>query len=161
MRDLQQYISICQYELASIGIQCGAIEEIKVNTRAKRKFGLCQKSNNGYIIEISYILLYEQNPELALKNTIIHELLHTCEGCFNHGVQWQVLADKVNKHFGYHIQRIDSDDDIGIVYNPCKYKYVLKCKKCGSEFKRMKRSNFVAHPEYYRCDCGGKIVRIK
>lgn len=54
-----------------------------------------------------------------------------------------------------------SEQDMGIVYAPCKYKYVLKCIKCGSVFKRMKRSNFVEHPECYICDCGGEISRIK
>ncbi len=39
MRNLHEYVNICKAELDSIGIKYGNIIDVKVNTRAKRRWG--------------------------------------------------------------------------------------------------------------------------
>lgn len=58
-------------------------EEIKVNPRPKKRYGCCRKKDNQFIIEISAFMLdctYDK-----IRGVIVHEVLHTCEGCYEHG----------------------------------------------------------------------------
>jgi len=81
MRNLDEYAIQCMEELDAIGIEYGNIIEVKVNTRAKKRWGQCRAVPGGYSINISVVLLDERNDEQGLKETIIHELLHSCKGC--------------------------------------------------------------------------------
>ena len=63
-------------------------------------------------LENQYYQFLEDNPEAkeyleehkdeiddnATKTTIIHEILHSCEKCMNHGPEWKKLAELVNKN---------------------------------------------------------------
>ena len=161
MRNLEKYVICCMAELDAIGINYGNILEVKVNMRAKTRLGRCRKTSKGYLIEINSNLLDESIKELYLKNTIIHELLHTCEGCMNHGTNWKRLADKVNRVYGYNISRVGSlpkEKDVKEIIKP---NYIIKCSKCGKTYSRIKKSKLVQHPEHYRCGrCGGKLNLI-
>ena len=56
----------------------------RINTRAKRRLGCCIYNEKGFLIEVSARVL--EDPAL-LRQTLIHELLHTCPGCRNHGLR--------------------------------------------------------------------------
>lgn len=92
---------------------CIKIKNFKI-IRAKKRWGQCRKIGNNYIIEVNQILLREDTDIDGLKNTIIHELLHTCKGCMKHTGEWKQLAEKVNRYYGYNIKRCDSADEKGI-----------------------------------------------
>lgn len=47
-------------------------------------------------IEINKTLLHHKIEEKTLINTLLHEFVHTCYGCFNHGEQWQKYVVKIN-----------------------------------------------------------------
>lgn len=138
MRNLNDYAKRCMTELDDIGIEYGNIIEFKVNTRAKKRWGQCKAVPGGYSINISAILLDERNDEQGLKNTIIHELLHSCKGCMNHGENWKRLATKVNRAYGYNIKRCSSADEKGVqeetrpIKTAREIKYIVKCNGCGS-----------------------------
>lgn len=86
MRNLTEYAQKCMAELDTLEIQYGNVVEFKVNYRAKKRWGQCKRLSDGtFSININAIFLDERNEEQGLKNTIIHELLHTCTDCFNHG----------------------------------------------------------------------------
>lgn len=108
MRDVNVIAIECMRELENIGIKCGNVIKIDINTRAKKRWGQCRKIGNNYIIEVNQILLREDTDIDGLKNTIIHELLHTCKGCMKHTGEWKQLAEKVNRYYGYNIKRCDS-----------------------------------------------------
>ena len=79
-------------DLRNIGIPISRnIDDIKVNTRAKTRFGACKVKKSTFerrfTIEISSEIL--DCDEKVISETIIHELLHTCPGCFNHGKKWK------------------------------------------------------------------------
>ena len=176
MRDLQKVFNSCIEKMDKIGIDYGNITEITVNTRAKKRLGQCCShfigfsSNNKprytYKINISSILLDERVPIESLENTIIHEILHTCPSCLDHGKEWKRRADKVNREYGYNIKRTVTLDESGVsevIINDYerKPKYMCQCKKCGSKVSKYRMCDFVKYPQFYKCaKCGGDFVRI-
>lgn len=164
MHDLIKYANECKAELDALGITYNKNITFKVNTRALQRLGLCSLNNGSYNIQISSILLEDENPIKALKNTIMHELLHTHDNCMSHGGLWQCLANRVNKAYGYNVSRINSLESLGIIKNSIKEKarqnaYVFKCDKCGQSIVRYRSSKFVRNYTNYHCGkCGGKIV---
>ena len=159
--ELNALLAQLQAELDSISIPLSPHTEpiLHINTRAKRRLGCCYFDGRIYRIEISAMIL--GNSQL-LKETIIHELLHTCPGCRNHGQHWKELANTVNSRLGYHVQRT-----VPMQWEPSgplrheEVKYVLQCENCGAEIGRMRMSKAVKQPWRYRCPCGGKLKRIQ
>lgn len=164
MRDLMIHVLECMEKLDAIGIKYGNIKEVTVNTRAKRRWGQCRAIPGGFSININADLLDERNSVEGLENTIIHELLHSCKGCMNHGEKWKALAQKVKLAYGYEIKRCNSSSEKGVEIkhqSEITYKYEIQCKKCGKIIRRQRRSRFVENPELWRCGCcGGEFQRI-
>ena len=165
MKDLQELALHCRAELASIQIPYGIVKIWSINCRAKARWGLCKKFPDGtYEIEIAKALLQDNVEDTAVKNTIIHELLHTCQGCCKHTGRWKQYADRVNRYLPqYNIKRTTSTEEKGVELRRKTpvYHYVLRCAACGQEIKRQKKTAVVEHPEHYRCKCGGKLNRIR
>jgi predicted SprT family Zn-dependent metalloprotease len=162
MRDLDFYAKKCKNKLIAIDIPISNNIQFRVNTRAKARWGRCRRKDDGYIIEISVELLREDAYESGLENTILHELLHTCPNCLNHGSEWKRLAAKVNRVYGCNIKRTDSYQDKGLqepVRKEAPDKYLVVCQKCGASFGRKKKSSLITEPERFRCArCGGKFT---
>ena len=168
MRDFQKYINECKAELDKIGIKYGEIIEWSINTRAKKRWGQCRKIPGGYAININVILLDERNDVEGLKNTIIHELLHSCKGCMNHGAEWKRLAERVKRAYGYDIKRTCPAAGIGVkketmpVRKQVEPKYIVQCECCGQLIKRQKRSDLIKHTSLYTCGrCHGRLKLIQ
>lgn len=165
MRNLHQITSKCMDELEAIGIELGRVENVIVNTRAVNRWGQCKRlASGGYEINISSRLLDENVPEISLKNTVIHELLHTCRNCMNHGAEWKYLAQKVNRAYPqYNIKRTASSEEYhvqtaSVVRKP---KYAYECIKCKKQIFRYRESEFTRNVGNYRCaSCHGKFQRI-
>lgn len=174
MRDLNVVAIECMRELEIIGIPFGKVTEFSVNTRAKRRWGQCRKNGDGtFSINISADLLRESTEINGLKNTIIHELLHTCPDCFCHTGEWKRLADKVNRYYGYGITRCSSAEDKGLDEKVIKQreierekkrqnpKFIFRCKCCGQIVKRQRASQFTKYYHMYHCGiCNGKFEPI-
>ena len=83
-------------------------------TGTHRSYGRCcakgslKKYNEyDYYIEISGHTL--NNTDKSLRNTIIHELLHTVPNGMCHTGEWKKWAKYVSKKTGFNIQRCDGD----------------------------------------------------
>lgn len=173
MRDLNKVAKQCMEELASINIGDGFenVLEIKVNTRAKKRWGQCRRVRGFYYININADLLDESTDLSGLKSTIIHELLHTLPGCLNHGATWNSYASKVNRELGYNIKRCSSDEEKGLsaemikkrtndelVRKVSSIKYIVVCNSCGNKNFYQKRAKVIDYPQLYRCGrCRGKL----
>ena len=150
------------------------ISGIMINRRARKRFGCCKavKSFGGYTsyqIEVSEKILI--CDEKKIKQTIAHELIHTCKGCMNHGEQWKYYAMIMNRRYGYEIKRTATDEEMGVNTSSSSeecmqnqenykenYKYRIICTQCGYVFYRKRMSEVVKHPENYRCGkCGGTL----
>lgn len=149
-------VVIAQAKALKIPIAHNINPEVKINCRAKTRFGRCVKSPfSGCAIEVSECAV--KAGDSAVKEILAHEILHSCCGCANHGERWKSFADKMNIAYGYHIKRTQSCEELGIIAaNPMRY--TLLCQSCGAELNRMKKSPLVLHPERYRCRCGGKLI---
>ncbi len=131
---------------------------LAVNSRAKRRLGCCYYRNGSYFIEVSASLL--EKPE-ALRQTLAHELLHTCRGCRNHGEKWKAYAARVNEALGFQIQRLaPAEEDAVVPLRKEEVKYVLECQSCGAKIFRSRMSKAVKQPWRYRCKCGGRLKRL-
>lgn len=168
MKDLNKLYKECLEELDSIGIEYGKIDSITVNTRAKTRFGQCrivknakEWENRRYSINISAILLNDTVSDESVKNTIIHEILHTCRNSFTHKEQWKRNTYKVKKYLGYDIKRSSSDEEKGIgrLVQDEDYRYIYECPSCGQVVKRMRASNFLDRYKCGRCKCDFEQIK--
>lgn len=131
-------------------------DSVKINSRAKSRLGCCIYKNGYNEIEISEQLL-TKDKEALLEETLVHELLHTCYGCRNHGARWKSYAKRVSDIFGYDIKRTVQMSGDTQLQRREDAKYILICKSCGAEIPRMRLSNAVKQPGRYRCKCGGRL----
>ena len=167
MYNLNNAFHSCLDMVKNAGINPGKIVEVIPNTRAKSRWGQCKRVNGGYSININVDLLDERNDYKGLENTLIHEILHTVDGCMNHGPNWKRAADRIKTAYGLEIKRVSSKEDKGVAYKreatrnePVKY--VLKCLDCGHEYKYQRATKAVKFPERFRCGhCQGRLELIK
>lgn len=76
--------------------------------RCNPKGSLKRFTEFDYYIEISGHTL--QNTEKSLKNTLIHELIHTVPDGLCHTGEWKKWAKYVSEKTGYNIQRLSGDE---------------------------------------------------
>ena len=92
--------SICP-EVKLVGTQ-------NYNGRCNPKGSLKRFTEFDYYIEISGHTL--QNTEKSLRNTLIHELIHTVPDGLCHTGEWKKWAKYVSEKTGYNIQRLSGDE---------------------------------------------------
>ena len=134
------------------------IRGITINYRVSSRFGRCTKYRNGYRIELSGRLMEADDREV--ETVLLHELLHTCPGCLNHGSLWKKYAAVLNRKYGYAITTRTSYEKLGLESPESRetVKYLVKCTQCGTEFPRRRMCPLVKNVERYRCGkCGGKL----
>jgi len=73
-----------------------------INTRAKR-FGRCSRRSDKFIIEISSV--FDKAEDKMAKQTLVHEILHTCPDSMNHQALWKSHVSKMNRAYGYKIKK--------------------------------------------------------
>ena len=155
-------------ELEEIGLGDKLKSDIKytINYKAKERLGQCCNKNS---INISSWLL-EIGGDHDIKNTIIHEILHTFKDTIGHKAKWQYYANYVNNRTDYHITRTTSINKIYEKANkvrPTKeihYKWEITCTKCGKVFYRQRMTTRVLN-DFTRGNrvhkyCGGNDFRI-
>ncbi len=134
------------------------IQRLTINGRVRSRFGKCTKKGSGYEIELSGHLM--EADDTAIETVILHELLHTCPRCLNHGKLWKAYAEKLNHKYGYRITATSSYHSMGLEDPGSRetVKYMIKCTKCGTEYPRKRKCSLVENVDRYRCGkCGGKL----
>lgn len=160
MCDADELLNLVIIEARALGIPVSQdiLKNVKINTRAKTRFGRCIVSSDGRC-QIELASRVVAAGEYACKTVLAHEILHSCKGCRNHQARWKSYAQRMNAAYGYDIQRTHQPEALGILDDkPCRYQ--LQCQRCGAVLTRMKKSPLVQHPERYRCRCGGQLARI-
>lgn len=119
-------------ELDSIKIKYST--EIQFSTfKSARSFGRCTQFPNGnFGIKITEALIKTRNDK-SIKDTIIHELLHTCKDSMCHTGNWKRNAEKVNRLLGYNIKRLSSYEEKGME-KESTFKYAGICNSCGHKY---------------------------
>lgn len=153
----------CLGECEECGIEYGNIDILKLNTRLRSSWGRCslKRATGKYVIELSHkaVVMGEQ----FLKETLLHEICHTVEGCFNHGRLWKNAVETLNYVYGYNIQHRSNGSELADPYllNKDEVLYTLKCKKCGeiASIVQKKTTNF-NHYRYSCSKCGGNYELV-
>lgn len=146
------------------------LPEVKINPRARRRFGCCrcERGSGGRIcftIELSKKVL--ACKEEKIKEILAHEILHTCPDCQNHGKKWKIYAGMMNQAYHYEIRTTTTDRAMGLPENQETEKretvrYFLQCQGCGAVLVRKRACPLTHCPERYRCaKCGGKLKILK
>lgn len=169
---LEEVFRECIDEMNAIEIPFGKITEVTVNYRAKSRWGLCVRTvgvyGYEYSINIRAELCHPDASEKGLKETIVHEILHTCPDCFCHTGEWKRLADIVNDCYGYNVKRGASAADLGMTefyekhgeVKKALWKYTVVCKKCGKIVAvRNRKCSLTKYPILYsHTACGGTLM---
>lgn len=130
---------------------------VRLNTRAKKRYGRCICKNGRYEIELSAHLVHAESP--FVYTVLAHEVLHTCPGCMNHGPLWKQYAARMGERYGYSIAR--TAQYALVPETPREAPYLLQCAACGTLFPRQRMSRSVREPGRYRCRCGGTLLRLR
>lgn len=135
------------------------IESVSVNNKNVKRWGRCtyNRRTETFKIEISYMLMNDDVSDDSAISTLIHELLHTCKNCQDHGSLWKYYASVINNTYGYNVKRANSFAEHGLD-DSIAYHYVVKCHKCGQEYKWMRASKKYKLVKIYGrnsgCACG-------
>lgn len=165
-KDLIMLTESLREDLKNLGIPISDnIEDVTINRRAKSRFGACKvkkKPLGGrtYLLEISEEIL-ECETKL-ISSVIVHELLHTCNGCFNHGKKWKKYCKIVEEHLGLSLSRTNKYENFGLEPPAEKeqIKYIVKCTGCGAVFPRKRMCPLVKNPSKYKCGKCGNILYL-
>lgn len=161
--NLDEVVEICMTEVTDCHIIPGNIVAYKVNPRLRQAWGRCVRLGRCCTIELQPFLLDSRTPLVVLKQVIIHEILHSCDGCHNHGLLWKSYADRINARYGYHIARLVNAEerklcnDAGTFQPEERFRYVMECGNCHVRSYKSRICNFVRYPEGYICKkCGSQ-----
>lgn len=163
LSSLRLHYLICRQKMYDANIPVGIVSNLSINSRLNSVWGRCRwyKTHSNFDIEISERLMLA-GDSTGIECTIIHELLHTCEGCLNHGKLWKEYASIVSMLYGYPVSRISDAETLGVDIDVLLEQgyYACRCKDCGNIIPKKSLCNFIKHPENYCCGCGGEFERI-
>ena len=162
MKDYMAMFNKAMDIVESLGIETGDIVDVKLNYRAKNRFGQCRRNNiiNTYSLNFNYLIFADEADDDAIMNVLIHEILHTCKDCMTHKGEWKRLANYVNVNTKYNSTRCNSYENFGIEKpkREKKHNYVFVCEDCGQVYIRERASKFTRNYHNYRCGkCGGNL----
>ncbi len=89
------------YELDALNIPISKDILFKTNTGFS-KYGFCKKTPRGDTNFVIAINKWFEN-DLDIEETIMHELAHTIDGCYNHGAKFKHYAEIINQEYNLNI----------------------------------------------------------
>lgn len=88
--------------------------QIKWGRQWKTSWGKTRRTRYGtYSIEINPVYYTHAKSKQCLQ-TVLHELVHTVQGCFNHGSKWKSIINRINTKYNMDISRCTSQAKAGI-----------------------------------------------
>lgn len=117
--------------------------DIQFSSRMTRTLGLCTHMGGPkYRITLNIKFMNACN-EVDILNTIAHELIHSINGCMNHGEKWKYIANLMNKEYGYHISRTSYYKEYIESLPKPQYKYKVICNHCQNAWYYKKRTKVI------------------
>lgn len=165
MKDLNKLLDSALAMCDEVGIPYGTIKEIKLNNRLSRAWGRCLTSDGRktFWIEIQGKFAKDEfSTDKAVIAVIIHEIIHTCEGCWNHGSLFMEYGKRITDRFGIKVAATDSPENLtvdSIAWNQSK-RYAVKCS-CHTIYKD-RMCDLIRFPHIYKCKrCHGNFERVR
>ena len=154
MKDLKKLYSVCKAEMEEVGICPMEIVSIQAKP-LKEQWGMCKirKTSSSVLrfIEINECLLSVKVSDKVVKETIIHELIHCCDGCENHGLKFKQYVQTMNNAYGYNIKIRTTSAEKEVIIPNDGFKYVFRCKGCGAIVRHQHKNAEVEN--YQKCHC--------
>ena len=169
MRDLNKIMNDCIAELNSIGMTYYSknITSITVNNRLSRALGRCIRSGGSFRIELAGKTAADNVDIYFIRNVVMHELVHTMPGCWNHGPLFQSYARRINAKLGYHVSTTETEANMqaaGVqpIVKKEVARFALVCGKCGKTIAyRQRKCALTEHPgNYTHTECGGSLYTL-
>lgn len=159
---LSKIVDHCKEHCKQLGLKTGNVIQISINSRLKVGAGKClrHKVENKYKLEFAPFVL--KQSQVFIESTVMHELLHTIPGGFDHGHTWQCAAAEVNKANGYHVSTCYSQESLTDTSHKPRAKYTVTCTTCNRETGKQRASGITKNPELYYCTrCKGRTLQVK
>ena len=160
MKDLNALQNKAVEMLKALDCQIGSFT-MCASGRMTRNWGKCHRICTGhypttyrYEITIASILLRDDVDDKATLDTILHEILHTVKGCFDHGALWKSWAERVNVRYNMNIKRVTNAIEKGEVVMNARERvsnYRAYCPNCGAAWMRNKSCKLILQPERFSC----------
>ena len=164
MKNLNELLEIAKEKCSSVGIPYGNITDIKINNRLSRAWGRClTKNHKDFWIEINGKYAKDEfSTNDNIIEVICHEIIHTCEGCWNHGYKFMQYGKLLTAAYGIIVQATDNAENRtidSIAWKNSK-KYAVKCNCRTIHKDRM--CDIIKYPQIFKCTkCKGNFERIK
>ena len=171
MHNIWKIYDDCKAQLDTIHMDYSRkIISVSINNRLTRSCArtIYNRKDGTYKIEIAGRTAADNVKLDFIKDSMMHELLHTCPGCMNHGANtWKYRASIVNRKLGYNVRAsatIEECEDAG--FSPKNMerdaRYRIVCEKCGEVVTyRYNACSLTEHPEKWKCGiCKGKLSVI-
>ena len=164
MKNLNELLKEAMEKCAAVGIPYGNITEIKLNNRLSKCWGRClTKDHKNFWIEINGKYASDEfSTNDNIIEVICHEIIHTCEGCWNHGYKFMQYGKLLTAAYGIIVQTTDSAENrtIDKIAWENSKKYAVKCN-CRTIYKD-RMCDIIRYPHIYECNkCKGKFERVK
>lgn len=109
IEEIKEMIKEYRKEMRKNKIPCGKIADVKIAPKNAQYFAITELTINGYIIKVSAKAIFAGKK--SLKNTLLHELCHTCIGCMNHGEKFKKYGKIVFNVFGEEITTYSTKEE--------------------------------------------------
>ena len=98
-----------------------------------------------YVSKLFETMEDEEKFWTRLVGCMIHETIHTQDGCFDHGYGFKRFASQVNARYPeYEVQRCNSSAEWGADRTKMgKSTWVIACNKCGKQYTYMRRPKYL------------------
>ena len=142
------------------------IMSVKISKRMTRTWGLCRKNyySDTCEIVISHRILKDEVPYNSTMSTMIHEVLHACEGGHGHTGAWAKYAKQVMAMYPqYQITRLTPSSYFNLEEETkeIRRRYGCECKRCGKIIYKSRKTKFIKNPSMFlHSNCGGSFKRI-
>lgn len=144
LEDIKSEVQECVMMLQSLGYTMAEkqYEVAYLSERTNKCFGRCKSlGNNRYLLSFNRKYLDVGDPK-NIHNTIMHEVIHSVNGCMNHQSLWKVVVARINSAFGYSISRTTNDVAYAALYiKPKTVNYSVWCDNCHTRLARYNRKS--------------------
>jgi hypothetical protein len=138
------------------------ITGIKYNGRLKNTLGRARLNRFKGTFDIEYsrnYFTFDGTPLESKTSVVYHEIIHTIQGCFNHGDTFNRVCRRIERHTGItDIAGARKKETSG--YRKSNSKYKIACTVCdveGFRHKTMIKGQQEGIVPRYSCRCGGSL----
>lgn len=167
-KELKDAIALCKSQLKELGYEVPSITQYRTTNRMTRSLGNCATLYSRSMQQFTSIIITLSNdltPKI-MPNTLMHEMIHAIYPFDKHGYQFQMLAQKVNRAFGYHITTYASGESKEVIREVRREKnqqVIVECVSCGTQSRLNPRSRTIKNALNGLCtcnECRGKTFKI-